>query len=150
MAKVPVIFKVEDFKNAKGEVREREVASITYSFNQRVDTDGQVADIPRGGLIVIRMKALNKANSDLLNWMVSKKAAKNGTIEFYDTTNGNLMKKIEFENAYCVNYVEHWEDPLYSSHVAHWEEITISCKDIISVGITYHNEWNPLIGGGDD
>jgi len=129
-----------------GKDREREVTSITYSLNQTVDKDGQVTDVPRGGLIVMRMKALNKYNAKLFDWMCDKSRVEKGKILFHDTTTGVIMKTIWFEDAYCVNYVEHWSDDTAGVDIAHWEEITISCRIISQEGITHVNGWNSIRG----
>ena len=133
--KTPVTLKVKDFKD-------REVASLTYTLNQAIDRDGQVADVPRGGLIVLRMKALNDGNTELFNWMVDQELAKDGVIEFMNSTDtAKKMKDIQFYDAYCVNFSEHWEDDLSGGYLAHWEEITISCRKITIEKVSYVNDW---------
>ncbi|MFZ4398505.1 MAG: type VI secretion system tube protein TssD [Bacteroidales bacterium] len=129
MATNPVELKVEGFND-------REVMKVSYSFNQATDVEGQMSGIPRGGLIVIQVKALNDGNPDLLKWMVSPNLAKSGSVDFNETKTGNLMKKIEFKDAYCVNFIEIWEDK-----VGHSEEITISCKSIAVGPVVYENKW---------
>jgi hypothetical protein len=129
MAKNPVELKVDGFND-------REVTMVTYAFNQATDTEGQMSGIPRGGKITIRVKALNDGNPDLLKWMIAANLPKNGAVSFNETRTGNLMKNIEFKDAYCVDYKELWEDK-----VGHTEEITISCR-VIAVGpVKYENEW---------
>lgn len=129
MATTPVQLKVEGFTD-------REVMMVTYSFNQATDTEGQMSGIPRGGRITIRVKALNDGNPDLLKWMTSPNLGKNGSIVFNETKTGNQMKTIEFTDGYCVDYVEYWEDK-----VGHYEEITISCREIKNGPVSYHNQW---------
>lgn len=129
MAKTPVVLKVDGFKD-------REVLDVTYVFNQATDTEGQMAGIPRGGKIVIRVKALNDGNPDLLKWMTTPYLGKKGSIEFNETGTGNLMKKIEFEDGYCINFTEHWADK-----EGHWEEIELSCRKIAVGPVSYENEW---------
>jgi len=137
MAKVPVILEVAGFKNEK-----REVASFKMSFNQTTDVEGQVTSLPRGGKITMRLKALNDGNSDLLHWMTDKKLALNGNIVFKNTTNDKVMKTIKFQDAYCVNYLESWEDTTRSGDLAHYEEITISCRKISNGGdVEFSNTW---------
>ncbi len=48
----PVILKVKDFEN-------REVLMVDYKFNQATDREGQIAGIPRGGRLKVRVKAMN-------------------------------------------------------------------------------------------
>ena len=129
MATTPVQLKVDGFTD-------REVMMVTYSFNQATDTEGQMAGIPRGGRITIRVKALNDGNPDLLKWMTSPNLGKNGSIVFNETKTGNQMKTIEFTDGYCVNFVEYWEDKM-----GHYEEIIISCREIKNGPVSYHNQW---------
>ncbi len=138
MATTPVSLKIDGFAD-------REVAAVTYSFNQTIDKENQPAGTPRGGKIVIRVKALNDGNVDLLHWMTKPSLSKKGSIIFMDSTDTEKkMKSIDFETAYCVDFVEHWEDvqaDQKENSLAHWEEITISCKKIVNGPITYENEW---------
>jgi hypothetical protein len=135
MAKTPVTLKVDGFK-------EREVAGVSYAFAQATDKEGQTTGIPRGGKIIIRVKALNDGNCELLNWMCDKSLAKDGKIEFMNSSDASKkMKDVEFKGAYCVEFLEHWEDNVNSASLAHWEEITISCKEITNQSVTYENDW---------
>ena len=129
MATTPVQLKVDGFTD-------REVRMVTYSFNQATDTEGQMAGIPRGGRITVRVKALNDGNPDLLKWMTSPNLGKNGSIVFNETKTGNQMKTIEFTDGYCVDFVAYWEDKM-----GHYEEITISCREIKNGPVSYHNQW---------
>jgi len=138
MATTPVTLKIDGFAD-------REVAAVTYSFNQSIDKENQPAGPPRGGKIVLRVKAMNDGNVDLLKWMTSKSLAKKGSIVFMVSSDTDKkMKAVEFEGAYCVDYVEHWEDVQTDQKdkaLAHWEEIVISCQKITNGPITYQNDW---------
>ena len=125
----PVILKVKDFEN-------REVLMVDYKFNQATDREGQIAGIPRGGKIQVRVKALNDGTPDLMAWMVERNLPKNGSIEFLETKTGKAMKTIKFTNGYCVDFEEKWEDK-----VGHYEEIQITCKQIEIGSVKYENEW---------
>ena len=105
MAKTPVKIEIDGYK-------EREVQMVTYEFDQATDVEGQMSGIPRGGLITVRVKALNDGTPDLLAWMVERNLPKNGTITFLETKTGKSMKTIKFTNGYCVNFEEKWEDNL--------------------------------------
>jgi hypothetical protein len=136
MAKTPVTLLVDGFK-------EREVAGISYTFAQATDKEGQTTGIPRGGKIKIKVKALNDGNCELLSWMCDKSLAKGGKIEFMNSADATKkMKDVEFNGAYCVEYLEHWEDTIKAEDLAHWEEITITCKEIINQSVTYENDWS--------
>ena len=66
----PVILKVKDFEN-------REVLMVDYKFNQATDREGQIAGIPRGGRLKVRVKAMNDGNSQLLQWMLAPNDPRN-------------------------------------------------------------------------
>jgi len=135
MAKTPVTLKVDGYK-------EREVAEVTYSFNQATDKEGQTTGIPRGGTIIIKVKAMNDGNCELLSWMVDKSLSKDGCIEFMNSSDtSKKMKEVQFKGAYCVNFVESWKDPQGKEDLSHWEQITITCKEITNQSVTYENEW---------
>ena len=129
MAKTPVSMKIDGYKD-------REVLMVTYEFDQATDVEGQMAGIPRGGKIRVRVKALNDGTPDLLAWMTERNLPKNGKIEFLETKTGKAMKTIEFINGYCVNFEEKCEDK-----IGHFEEIIISCKEFAIGSVKYENEW---------
>ena len=71
--------------------------------------------------------------------------AKKGSILFMNSSDADKkMKQIDFEGAYCVGFQEFWEDMQVSqanTPLAHWEEVTISCKKIVNGPVSYENEW---------
>ena len=129
MATTPVTMKIDGYKD-------REVLMVTYEFDQATDVEGQMAGIPRGGKIVVRVKALNDGTPDLMAWMVERNLPKDGKIEFLETKTGKAMKTIEFKNGYCVTFEERWEDKM-----GHFEEITITCKEFAIGSVKWQNQW---------
>ena len=130
MATTPVKLTIDGFKD-------REVLAFSYEFNQETDITGQMSGIPRGGILNIRVKALNDGNPDLFSWMVEKDLAKNGTIIFNETRTGKKMKEIKFTNGYCIEYVEESED-----NVGHYEEVKVTCQKIEFEGnVAFENAW---------
>ena len=129
MAKTPVAMKIDGYKD-------REVLMVTYEFDQETDVEGQMSGIPRGGKIIVKVKALNDGTPDLLAWMCERNLQKNGTIEFLETKTGKVMKEIKFTSGYCVDYEEKWEDMM-----GHFEVITITCKKIEFGSVVYENDW---------
>jgi hypothetical protein len=116
---------------------------VEYAFAQATDKEGQTTGIPRGGKIKIKVKAMNDGTCELLNWMVSKDLAKEGKIEFMNSSDSTKkMKDIEFKGAYCVDFQENWEDTTKAEDLAHWELITITCKEITNQAVTYTNDWS--------
>lgn len=115
---------------------EREVQMVTYEFDKATDVEGQITGIPRGGKIVVRVKAHNDGNPDLLHWMVSRNLPKDGAITFKETMTNKVMKTIKFTKGYCVEFEEKWEDKM-----GHFEEIVITCKEITVGSASYVNPW---------
>ena len=129
MAKTPVTMKIDGYKD-------REVMMVTYEFDQATDVEGQMSGIPRGGKIIVRVKAMNDGTPELLAWMIERNLPKNGQIDFLETKTGKAMKSIKFTNGYCVDFDEKWEDKQ-----GHFEEIVISCKAIEVGSVKYENDW---------
>ena len=96
MAKTPVTMKVDGYKD-------REVMMVTYEFDQATDVEGQMAGIPRGGKITVRVKALNDGTPDLLAWMVDEKwEDKQGHFEEIVITCKSIeVGSVKFENEWA-------------------------------------------------
>lgn len=125
----PVILKVKDFQD-------REVMMVDYKFEQATDVEGQITGIPRGGRVDIKVKALNDGNNQLIQWMLDPSGARDFTIEFYNTVDGNKMKEISGTGCYCVNYKEDWEEG-----VGHCEIIQIVCQTLKNGPVEFNNPW---------
>ena len=74
----PVQLEVKDFEV-------REVMMVDYKFDQATDREGQIAGIPRGGKVTIRVKAMNDGNSQMLQWMLAPNDPRDFTCKFYNT-----------------------------------------------------------------
>ena len=126
---------------------EREVMKVDYTFTQATDIEGQIACIPRGGRIIVKVKALNDGNVDLLSWMLAPHLAKGGNIAFQKSTDGSTMKTIEFVDAYCVDYAENWTEAEVNPKgevvktPLHSETITLSCRQITLGAAEYSLPW---------
>ena len=77
----PVTLEIADFEP-------REVMMIDYKFDQATDREGQIAGIPRGGRVTIRVKAMNDGNNQLLGWMLSPNDPRDVKVTFYNTIDG--------------------------------------------------------------
>ena len=119
--KTPVTMKVKDFA-------EREVLLVEYKFDQSTDREGQIAGIPRGGRLKIRVKALNDGNPELLGWMLNPNDPRDVEVAFENTVDGKAMKSLKGTGCYCVHYKEYWGDG-----EEHYEEVTITKQDSCQV-----------------
>ena len=125
----PVVLEIDGFA-------QREVMMIDYKFDQATDTEGQIAGIPRGGRVTIRVKALNDGNNELVAWMLDPTSPKNVSVKFVNTVDGAAMKELKGTNCYCINYVEKWEDGQQ-----HFEEIEIVCQKLENGSVAFDNPW---------
>jgi hypothetical protein len=125
----PVTLEVQDFEK-------REVIMVDYKFDQATDREGQIAGIPRGGKVNIRVKAMNDGNNQLLQWMLSPNDPRNFTLTFYNTVDGGTMKQIKGTGCYCIHYKEKWEDGQ-----EHFEEIEVVCQKLENGPVGFDNPW---------
>ena len=125
----PVTLAVKDFET-------REVLLIDYKFDQATDREGQIAGIPRGGKVTIRVKAMNDGNNQLLQWMLAPNDPRDFTVTYYNTVDGSTMKELKGTNCYCINYVEKWEDK-----EEHYEQVEIVCQKLENGSVAFDNPW---------
>ena len=125
----PVQLAVQDFER-------REVILVDYAFTQATDIEGQIAGIPRGGRITIRVKAMNDGNNQLLQWMLAPNDPRDLKVTFSNTIDGTTMKEIEGKGCYCIHYVEKWEDG-----EQHFEEMQIVCQELKNGPVSFENPW---------
>ena len=125
----PVILEVKDFEP-------REVILVDYKFEQATDIEGQLAGIPRGGRVTIRVKAMNDGNNQLLSWMLDPTGPRDFSVKYNNTIDGSAMKELKATGAYCIHYIEKWEDGQQ-----HFEEILVSCQKLENGPVSYENPW---------
>lgn len=125
----PVVLEVKDFEA-------REVILVDYKFNQKTDIEGQLSGIPRGGIVTIRVKAMNDGNNQLLQWMLAPTDPRNMKITFQNTVDGSTMKTLEGEGCYCMHYIEKWEDGQQ-----HYEQVDIVCQTLRNGSVEFTNPW---------
>ena len=125
----PVVLKVKDFAP-------REVLMVDYKFNQATDREGQIAGLPRGGIITIRVKALNDGNAQLMQWILNPTDPRDVNIKFQNTIDGKDMKTLKGTACYCIHYKEYWAD-----NEEHYEEVNIVCQKLENGPVAYDNPW---------
>lgn len=119
---------------------ELNVLDCSFEFSQGADYNGRPAENPRGGQIKLLVESTSK--TDFMDWAISPEMVKNGIITFYKRENMASLKKIEFKNAYCLHYREHFNaidsQPMQT-------QLIISAKEITIKGTTFTNNW-PTLG----
>ena len=129
MAQTPVTLKVKDFAD-------REVMLVNYKFTQATDIEGQIAGLPRGGRVTVRVKAMNDGNNQMTQWMLAPNDPRDMEIVFEKTTDGSAMKTLKGTGCYCVHYTEKWEEGK-----GHYEEMEIVCQTLENCPVKFENPW---------
>lgn len=130
MATTPVKLEIKGFQ-------EREVLSVDYDFKQATDIEGQISGLARGGHMIIRVKALNDGNDELLQWMLAETDPRDVKVTFENTVDGKTMKTLEGTGCYCFYYKEDWTEGQQ-----HYEEIKVVCQNLKNGGVSFENPWN--------
>ena len=125
----PVLMEVKDFAP-------REVLMVDYKFTQATDRERQIAGLPRGGIITVRVKALNDGNAQLMQWILNPTDPRDVNIKFQNTIDGKDMKTLKGTACYCIHYKEYWADG-----EEHYEEVNIVCQKLENGPIVYDNPW---------
>lgn len=112
--------------------KEYEMSQFNINFNQSVDHKGQPQSEVRGGrMLVVLTQTLPES---LYRWAMTS-IPKNGEVVFRSKTT-NAPLRVEFTNAYCVNFERQVID---KSGVS--TSLFISPDEISINGISFDNHW---------
>lgn len=112
--------------------KEYELSQFNINFYQSVDHKGQPQDETRGGRMSV---SLTQALPDsIYRWAMSS-IPKSGAVVFRSKT-ANSPLKIEFMNAYCVNFQR-----LVCNSAGINTVLDISPEEILINGISFDNHW---------
>jgi hypothetical protein len=119
------------------------VCDYKFSFAQAIDKDNRPAGISRGSTLYIKVTAnRQEENVELLQWAKEKAMKKDGHIQLFVPGEDNKdLTKIEFKEAYCIEYNQVWSDKLVGDNQAYFEEIWITWRQFQVGGVKYENDW---------
>jgi len=80
------------------------ILECDFAINQNSDETGRPSAKPKGGQITVLIESNIKI--DFFEWASSGSATKSGEIVFYRRDNISSLKKLEFKEAYCLEYRE--------------------------------------------
>lgn len=109
--------------------------SCDFQFKQEVDERGLPVSTVRGGIIDVSFASLD--DSDLIYWMISSAADKNGKIVFSGMESSKAFKTLEFKDARCIKYHERFQRDFEMT-----VDLTISAREIIICDVTHANSWS--------
>ncbi|NER18529.1 type VI secretion system tube protein TssD [Spongiivirga citrea] len=120
--------------NIDGE--EMNVLDCSFGFHQLTDATGRPSEKPKGGQL--RLIIESTAKTDFLEWMISSTNVKKGEVTFYRRDSMSTLKKIVFEDAYCVDYTEQFNA---TSNQPLQIRLVLSAREISIKGTTFTNNW---------
>ena len=119
------------------------IVQCQYEFSQSCDDTNKPTSRPRGGSITFVMPATSDDDLFFYKWMFSKTEVNSGTFTFtvWSKENRRSYKTVAFENAYCTNLRDFFNDSdsklMYTTVTIIAEIITIGSNDTAQ----FDNEW---------
>lgn len=111
-----------------------EVIECEYGFSQNYDASNKPSGLPSINLIHLVVRVTNE--TDLVDWMVTPRAEKDGSIEI--DMDKSTKRKIVFKRGFCVNYTERFDNYSEDSYLI---SMNILAKEISINAISYKAEW---------
>jgi len=108
--------------------------SCEYSFAQDIDERGLPTSRVKGGVITMTFNSIE--DEEIMWWIISNDDDKNGKIVFSGGDDRKVFKTLEFTDAKCFHYKEH-----FIRDVEMVEEIKISARMISLSGASHENTW---------
>ena len=112
------------------------VLECNYSLSQPMDQVNKPIGRPVGGLITLVVES--EKDTDLFHWMQDPVHTKNGKVVFYKRNAMANLKVLEFTDAFCVKYDEHFVAETKSPMTI---TFTISARAIKLGDVPYQNLW---------
>ena len=111
-----------------------------YRIQQNLDATNKPSGVPRGGLINLVIEADDK--TDMYDWMITPDSRKTGYIIFYkrDMDDGK-MRKIDFTDAYCVDYSEDFDAINDEAMII---TFTLSANSLSLNSVPLENKWGTV------
>lgn len=132
------------------------VVECAYEFHQSIDETGKPVSRPQGGTITFVMPSTSNEDLFFYKWMFNKTEVQSGFFKFivYSNDNKQSYKTVEFQNAYCVELKDYFNDNdsklMYTTVTISAQTICIGRNEsaVVSRGsnpgidkATFTNEW---------
>lgn len=119
-----------------------QVIEMSYSFSRSTDSvKGQPTKVVRNGLISLTIRSDDREMvGKIVNWLASQDLGKEGKVTIYkDSKQDKILKTIEFENAFVVNYNESFDSKSASDNTL--ESFGITAEIIRVAGAEFKMKW---------
>lgn len=110
--------------------------SVSFQIVQAIDKFGRPSSVAKGGKIDIELFTIE--DDVIFDWMVHPVKTLNGSINLYEADNETKLKEIQFENGYCIEYTEVFEQSGVENLVT---KLTISAEKLSIGNIDLDNQW---------
>jgi hypothetical protein len=121
----------------KGHKDEKEgirLLNCDYQFSQAIDSKGLATSKVNGSIINVTFDSIE--DNEIIQWMISEDADKDGQIVFKGDNNTKPFKTLEFKDARLIACEESFVD---KSHMT--TSLRISARQLTISGVTHTNAW---------
>jgi hypothetical protein len=122
---------IEGHQNEKEGIH---LITCEYRLFQETDQKGLPTSKVHGGVIDLSFASIEE--NEIIQWMISEDADKNGKITFSGDNNTKPFKTLEFKDARLIAYHEKFTDQSQMLTT-----ITISARQISLSGVRHNNTW---------
>jgi hypothetical protein len=110
--------------------------SVSIDIEQVVDEFGRPSTVAKGGKIEIELFSVE--DDVIFDWMVHTKKTLNGSINLYEADFETKLKEIKFEDAYCIEFNERFDEASEDSLIT---KFIISAEKLSIGNIDLDNQW---------
>ncbi len=114
------------------------VINCQFGMSQAIIVNGQASQKPVGGGI-IEIELESTSSTELYDWMSCPDKRKSGSITFYRRDAMSKLKKLDFIDALCVDYIESFCSEGIRPMVI---KIKLSAREIKLEDVSVVNDWN--------
>jgi hypothetical protein len=118
----------------KNEDKGIRLLTCDYQFTQDYDQNGLPRGKVLGGIVNISFESIE--DNEIIQWMMSVDADKDGKISFWGDNNTKTFKTLEFHDARLVSYAETFSDQMQMVTA-----LSFSAREIIISGVKHTNAW---------
>ena len=108
--------------------------SCDFRFFQETDQRGLPTSKVHGGIIDLSFSSIE--DNEIIQWMISEDADKNGKISFSGDSNTKPFKTLEFKDSRLISYRESFVDQAQMITT-----LSISARQISISGVKHSNTW---------
>ncbi len=110
--------------------------SVSIEIEQVADQFGRPSTAAKGGKIEIELFSVE--DDVIFDWMVHTKKTLNGSINLYEADFETKLKEIKFEDAYCIEFSERFDEAGDDNLVTRFK---ISAEKLSIGNIDLDNQW---------